>query len=362
MAIAWWVLFWLNAILSLGIMLTYISRRKSLDVQPGDWIKKQRYSRTLVILPVKGLDYQLEKNVLSIQNQEYENFDLLAVVDSKEDSSLRVIKSLSVNYLIASENCNACSGKVRAISSAINEFKEYEIYVVADSDIRVEKKWLKKLTLPLLDEHIGVSTTFPIFYPAGGFWTKVKMFWGIVGQSMMESRLTRFVWGGSMAFRKSLLDEKSKLEFSESISDDVSILRIVNRKGLRVAYVPEARPWIHSTDTFDEFVEWSNRQSALSIRSSARVLRFGLAYFSVSIYLTVSSIFFSIFVNPLFVVSLIPFFVNSVSSVIKVPVRISYFLLVSFVLPFVYLYNLLKGANASHIHWRGRTYDLKDRL
>jgi len=82
----------------------------------------------------------------------------------------------------------------------------------------------------------------------------------------MESNITRFAWGGSLAFRSDLLEDEDLKEFSSSISDDISLLNICRRKGLKVAYVKDARVLIHSNDNFKIFLEWSNRQTALSVK------------------------------------------------------------------------------------------------
>ena len=36
-------------------------------------------------MPVKGVDYSIENNLMSIKNQKYQDFKFLCVVDSEED-------------------------------------------------------------------------------------------------------------------------------------------------------------------------------------------------------------------------------------------------------------------------------------
>ncbi len=358
MYLVWWVVFFVNLLLSAGIMLTYLSR-SDRDNQSSRSKGVQRFStRTLVIVPVKGVDYELEKNLVSLKGQKYGQFELIAVVDDETDPAVEFLKNAGVKYTESIEICTECSGKVRAIHSALVKYPDFDRYVVADSDIRVEDSWLQNLLNPLSDPIVGVATTFPVFFPEGGFWSKLKTFWGLVGQSMMESRLTRFVWGGSMAFRKDLIDEDALKLLSHAISDDIAILRIAKKKGLKVAYVPEARPRIYSKDDFPTFMEWSNRQTAFSIYSTNKTFAFGMIYYLVFIYLLISSILLSVFVNLLFAVFLFPYLYNSVSSLKKVPVKVWYFLALTFILPFVYVWNLMSGMTRKRVVWRGNRYSL----
>lgn len=358
MGASWWVLFTFNILLAIGLLSTYFSKRDYLK-DPARRVDESPRPTALVILPVKGIDYEMEKNFLSIQSQDYSSYDILSVVDDESDPSIEILKKLNVNYIVSDSTCRRCSGKVKAIHSALSNYRDYKYYAVADSDIRVKPNWLSSLLKPLSDPEVGVTTTFPVFYPRAGFWSKLKMYWGLVGQSMMESKLTRFVWGGSMCFRRDILDDASLSQFSNSISDDVAILRIVKGKGLRVVYVPNAQPEVHSIDNFSIFKEWSIRQTALSIDSSRRVFSFGMLYYLVSVYLLLSSVILGAFHDFQFLIFLIPFVFSSISSFRKLPIKVPYFLLITFVLQFVYLANLVTGLASKKITWRGTSYTLR---
>ena len=49
------------------------------------------------------------------------------------DDSVNVIKKMGVEYIISSYNCSKCSDKVRAISTAIDRYRDYDVYLLADS-------------------------------------------------------------------------------------------------------------------------------------------------------------------------------------------------------------------------------------
>ncbi|MGC8546267.1 MAG: glycosyltransferase [Thermoplasmata archaeon] len=350
----------LDILIASGLLIIKLGRLNynKEKYEGGDYFNP----KALIILPIKGKDFQMNLNLRSLKQQTYSNFRIIAVIDDENDESVDVLKEEGIEYLISDALCSECSGKVRAIYSALLRFRDFHCYVIADSDIRVERDWLGKLIKPLSKKDVGISTTFPKFYPEGGFWSYFKMYWGMIGESMMESSITRFAWGGSLAFRNDLLDDNDLKEFSSSISDDISLLNICKRKGLKVAYVKDATVLIHSPDNFRIFLEWSNRQTALSISSSNKIFLLGMIYYVLASFLIISVILMSILGYYLFLLLLIPVFYISYSNYRNAPVKNGLFIAHNFILYFFYIYNLMAGKFKKNITWRGRNYQLKSKV
>ncbi len=346
----------IDALISIGLLIIRIGKIQ-IKKENAEFIYEYN-PKVLVIIPARGTDYEMSENLKSIKNQSYNNYEIVAVIDDLNDKALDQIKANNMNFILSNANCNNCSGKVKAIYSALLKFKDFQCYVIADSDIRVDRDWLKNLIKPLSNNEYGISTTFPKFYPEKGFWSHFKMYWGMIGESMMESKITRFAWGGSLAFRNDLLNDEDLIEFSNSIADDISLLKIAKRKGLKVAYVSEARVNIHSPDDFSTFLEWSNRQTALSIYFSNSVFVFGMIYYCLAAFLIISSIAMTIIGYYFFIILLAPIFYVSYDNYRKAPVKDSLFLLYNFFLYFFYIYNLISGKQKKTIMWRGRRYKL----
>ena len=314
--------------------------------------------KTLVIVPVKGLDPTIRENLLSIRKQNYQNYEVLAVIDSDEEPVLAILKDLDIRYMISSSACKSCSGKVKAIATAFENAPGYEVYVVADSDATFGRDWLSSLVSPLADNKIGVSTTFPHFIPVSGIWSRIKAVWGLVGIGLMQSRITRFVWGGSMAFRSDILNEQNIEFFKKHVSDDVAIMRIVKKRGLDIHYVMKAAPNIHSPDNFSTFREWSNRETALSISASRSILWYGLLFYGSQILLLLGSISFAILYSPLFIVLIIPYLLFAIRNVENYHQPSFSVFIIALIIPFISMYNLLKASRMKNITWRGKDYDL----
>jgi cellulose synthase/poly-beta-1,6-N-acetylglucosamine synthase-like glycosyltransferase len=345
------------------ILLTLISTGFiyiELHKYHGEQIINNYRPKTLVIMPVRGIDYSFEQNLLSVRNQKYDNFKFLCVVDSENEDALVSIKKLEIDYITSSYNCEKCSGKVRAISTAIDKFPEYEVYLLADSDIEVKNDWLLNIVMPLKNEDAGLSTTFPYFYPKGGFWSQVKEIWGFVGMGLMESKLTRFGWGGSLAFKRGLIEDSLKF-FSDHISDDTALTTICKQMGKKIYYVDSAKPDINSPDNFEVFFEWANRQTALSISASPKVYYYGMLFYGSYLFLFFSAIFMGAFYNIIFLIFLIPaviYIINMIKRLKHIkPVNI----IGSIILPFIYVANLVIAKRMKNITWRGNTYDIQDK-
>ncbi|MHB1663055.1 MAG: glycosyltransferase family 2 protein [Thermoplasmataceae archaeon] len=343
------ILMLFRIILSLFWRKHFFNANDSLNYSP----------KVLVIVPCRGKDHDMERNFESLQNQDYKNFHIVAVVDSDKDEALGVINKMGIESLITDHYSTASSGKVRAITTAIRKKTGYEIIVFADSDTIVPEHWLKELIFPLHRKRIGAVSTYPRFVPMGGFWSKVKEIWGYMGINMMEFRPTRFVWGGSVAFRSELMDEESIKYFSTAVSDDAALSKICRYKGVQIAYAPAASPKIVVKDDKKSFLDWAERQMAVSIIFDKRALAGGVfIYIGVVVYM-VMMVYLSAMVNPLFVLGFTPYILNLVNSGMRDPKNSLWLIPIGILLPFIYLYNIIEGAKASEINWRGTSYKIK---
>lgn len=318
--------------------------------------------RALVIVPCRGTDLTLANNLRSLAMQDYGNYDMVAVVDSKNDVAVPTLRKEGIDFLVCGNPRGSSSGKVHAILHAIGHTRLQEVIVIADSDITAGKRWLSGLVAPLADESIGISTTFPFFNPVGGFWSRVKMVWGFVGEGMMGSEFTRFGWGGSLAFRRGLIDKDFLHMATDSpyaISDDICVTRAARERGLGIAYAKDAQPTVNSAENFGAFWEWANRQTALSRMGYPATSWFGIAYYSAEILLMLSGVALSAFASPLFAVYLLHAARGSMRDASRARVHRAFSAVMSPFMPFIYMANLISASRMREITWRGRQYSLR---
>lgn len=315
----------------------------------------------LVIVPCRGVDFTLGQNLRSIASQDYPKYKAIAVVDATSDPAVPYIRKAGMECIVSRYRNGSASGKVMAIIAAIRKYPGYQAYAIADSDILAGRRWLADLVAPLADRRVGISTTFPKFVPMGGFWSKVKLIWGFAGEGMMESRSTRFGWGGSLAFRKDLLTPGTMgmLQHSRySVSDDICLTRAAKGMGMGIAYVKSAQPVVNSNDSFGAFWEWAKRQTALSIMGYRRNLYYGISYYSAEVLLFVSAFALSILVSPLFLVLLAHFLKSEMKTYRRAGIPDPAIAAIVAIMPALYLVGMLLASRARSITWRGRKYGL----
>ena len=71
--------------------------------------------KVLVMVPCKNIDYTMKDNLSSLKYQDYTNYDLIAIIDSKDDPAFKVVNELGIRYILTNYECQGCSGKVRAL-------------------------------------------------------------------------------------------------------------------------------------------------------------------------------------------------------------------------------------------------------
>ncbi len=189
-----------------------------------------------VILPVKGLDPRLEETIKSLLSQDYADKEVIVVLDSSDDPAYPVVTKFPVKVVMNEWPCAKCSGKVSAILTALKHAKG-DYLVFADSDTVYPQGWLRCMISLVRGK--AVPTTFSWPSPErvtlsnlvrSGFWT--------LGYESVFSRKHRFLWGGSMAFRREFFDNEVVSTLSEAWCDDCTLTYLVKKKGYEIEFCP----------------------------------------------------------------------------------------------------------------------------
>ncbi|HXJ93964.1 MAG TPA: glycosyltransferase [Terriglobia bacterium] len=260
--------------------------RRSLQAPPHDF-----HPPAAVIVPVKGLDDQLEKHVESLLTQDYPDYTLTFSIAEESDpaylflaSRLRARPAASgvgprdVKLVVAGltdergEKVNNLLAALRTVPA------DTEILVFADADARFKQDWLGSLIGPLSDPAVTVSTGFRWYLPGRTFASRLRAAWDASIATMFGDHRSNFAWGGSMAIRAGDFRRLkiAQCYWAHSVSDDYGVTRAVKDNGGWIRFEPKCLLASIGEITLHEFWNWANRQIIITRVYASRLWRLGL--------------------------------------------------------------------------------------
>lgn len=233
-----------------------------------------------VIAPCRGIDQELEENLVALFRQDYPRYEIIFVVDDENDLSVPTIEKVRKDFyhrdteaqrfskIVFAGKAVDSSQKVHNLRRAVLEVSdESKIFVFVDSDARPAEDWLRNLIAPLQNEAIGAASAYRWFIQnSGGFATHFRSVWNASIASALGANLkSNFCWGGSTAIRREMFE---KLEMREkwrgTLSDDFAVTRAMKEAGLQIYFVPQCLTASVEDCTFRELLEFTTRQMKIT--------------------------------------------------------------------------------------------------
>jgi cellulose synthase/poly-beta-1,6-N-acetylglucosamine synthase-like glycosyltransferase len=241
--------------------LGYARRRLSTD--PGFYAPK-----VAVLCPCKGVEPGLERNLVSLTEFERQNYEIFFILASGSDAARSIIERVAKGsrvkaHVVIAGPPNGCSEKVNNLRVAIEQLPpEFEALAFADSDGRPGKSWLHHLVAPLSDVRIGATTTMRWFIPNHlNLATALLAAWNAPVVTMLSEKGKNFCWGGGTAIRRSIFEQSGALdEWKNSVSDDYSLTRALERNNRSILFLPECLTLSFVETDLHGLVEFTNRQ------------------------------------------------------------------------------------------------------
>ena len=343
--------------------------------------------RVALICPVKGIEEDLELNLLALTNFDYPQYEIFFAIATAEDPAYRVLERVASAtkrpvHIIRAGRALDCSDKVHNLTAAVGQVGEqFDVLVFADSDGRPPRRWLARLVAPLADDTVGAATTFRWLFPKRrGLWSALAAAWSASAATYLGEGKRNFCWGGGTAIKRQRFDELGILNsWRGAASDDYVLTRILQNNGLRIVFAPEClvpSPCAYSVSTFFEF---TNRQFVIT-RIYARKLWFtglighlfycativtGIASWAISSMTGLPSVQFLVLTS-------IPPIFAAVRGVLRLVAVMDLlpdlreqllnegwvWVLLAPLVPFIYVYHSLAAAFTRKITWRGIRYEL----
>ncbi len=366
----WQVLQWLG----------YVRRR--LHTDPGFYAP-----RVAVLCPCKGIEPGLERNLISLTEFERQNYEIFFILASGSDPARSIVERVAktsrvkAQVIIAGSPTNS-GEKVNNLRVAVEQLPpEFEVLVFTDSDGRPGKGWLHHLVAPLGDVRIGATTTMRWLIPnRSNLPTTLLAAWNAPVVTMLSEKGRNFCWGGGTAIRRSIFEQSGVLdEWKNSVSDDYSLTRALERNNRSIVFIPECLTLSYVETDFPGLLEFTNRQILITRVYASNVwapaavthllycltLLFGVV-------LILSDVFEQRPAFHIVMLTFLPVLLSAIRSSIRLigvtealPAGRSqimgqawiYILLTVFI-PFLYLVNFVNSLVTRKIRWRGMAYEL----
>jgi ceramide glucosyltransferase len=366
----WQVLQWLG----------YVRRR--LHTDPGFYAP-----RVAVLCPCKGIESGLERNLLSLTEFERQNYEIFFILASGSDPARSIIERVAktsrvkAQVIIAGSPSNS-GEKVNNLRVAVEQLPpEFEVLVFTDSDGRPGKNWLHHLVAPLGDARIGATTTMRWLIPnRSNLPTTLLAAWNAPVVTMLSEKGRNFCWGGGTAIRRSIFEQSGVLdEWRNSVSDDYSLTRALERNSRSIVFIPECLTLSYVETDSQGLMEFTNRQILITRVYADRV--WAPAAITHLLYCMTLLFGFVLILSDIFqqrpafhivMLTFLPVLLSAIRSSIRLigvtealPAGRSqimgqawiYILLTVFV-PFLYVTNFVNSLVTRKIRWRGMAYEL----
>jgi len=360
--------------------LGYVRRR--LNTDPGFYAPK-----VAVLCPCKGVEPGLERNLVSLTEFERQNYEIFFILASGSDAARSIIERVAKNsrvkaHVVVAGPPNGCSEKINNLKVAIEQLPpEFEVLAFADSDGRPGKSWLHHLVAPLGDVRIGAATTMRWFIPnRSNLATALLAAWNAPVVTMLSEKGKNFCWGGGTAIRRTIFEQSGVLdEWKNSVSDDYSLTRTLERNNRSIVFLPECLTLSYVETDFRGLLEFTNRQILITRVYADRVWASAAAtHFLYCLTLAFGTLLIlgNLFAQRpafhLLTLTFLPLLLSALRGSIRLmgvtealPAARSQitgqawiYVLLTVFLPFLYLVNFVNSLITRRIRWRAVTYEL----
>jgi len=360
--------------------LGYVRRRLHMD--PGFYAP-----RVAVLCPCKGMEPGLERNLLALTEFERQNYEIFFVLAAGSDAARSAVERIAASskvkarVVIAGSPSNS-GEKVNNLRVVVEQLPpEFEVLVFTDSDGRPGKSWLHHLVAPLGDVRIGATTTMRWLIPnRGNLPTALLAAWNAPVVTMLSEKGKNFCWGGGTAIRRSIFEQSGVMdEWRNSVSDDYSLTRALDRNNRSIVFVPECLTPSHVETDFKGLLEFTNRQVLITRVYAEKVWAAAAVthlLYCMTLLLGVILILSNFFdQRPAFhiaTLTFLPVLLSSIRSAIRLigvtealPAGRSQitgqawiYVLLTVLVPFLYGVNFVNSLVTRKIRWRGVAYEL----
>lgn len=267
------VVVFLSVIFGLIPLILTARFRKQVKVL-GNILYPRPRGRVAVILPCKGIDPGFRENLQAFFNQDYPFMDLVFSVATADDPAIAEIDAVIEEnagrvkaYRIVAGINNGRAQKITNLLRAV-EFvgKSADILVFADSDLRPDAGFVRRLTAPLVLPQVGATTGYRWYAPSDDTLGSIlRSTWNAGALPFVSDPKRNFCFGGAMALRRKVFELADIAQtWDRTLSDDLSLTVKLRELGLETQFVPSCVAVSHENSSLAQTIEFTNRQSLIS--------------------------------------------------------------------------------------------------
>jgi ceramide glucosyltransferase len=167
--------------------------------------------------PLHGAEPNLEAHLATFFEQDYPEYEIVFGARVATDAGLRAARRVAaryphvpVKYVLTGEpwhiNAKVCTLEL------MEKAAEHGIFIISDSDVRVERNYIREVVAPFADAKVGAVTCLYRGVADKGLWAKleaagmsVEMTAGVLAADLMEGM--QFTLGPTMAARRECVRE-----------------------------------------------------------------------------------------------------------------------------------------------------------
>ncbi len=208
-----------------------------------------------ILKPLHGAEPGLYDNLRSFVEQDYSMLQVVLGVNNPEDSAIADVRALIHDLpcediaLVIDPHMRGSNQKVSNLENMLPAAR-HDILILADSDMRVDPRYLAAVTAPLQDPGTGIVTCLYKGTSTGGFWSylgALQISFGFLPNALLADALGigGGCFGATIGLRRATLDRIGGFSpLRNELADDRRIGDAVRTQGLRVVlsrYVVEAQ-------------------------------------------------------------------------------------------------------------------------
>lgn len=241
-----------------------------------------------ILKPVRGLDSEAYANFASFCDLDYPNYEIVFAAGSEDDPIVPVIRQLQQDFpkrdirLITAVPWAGTNRKVNKLCALAKEAR-HSVMVISDSDVRVERDYLREAVGPLADSATGLVTTLfrgksqgGLFSELNGLGVPADSAAGALVARKLEGRMN-FAFGWTMATTKLHVAEIGGFEaIANHHSDDFEIGNRIAREGHQVVFMRKPVWMVFPDESLSQLLQHELRW-AIGLRNVRPIGYLGLA-------------------------------------------------------------------------------------